>query len=53
MITGNKKTEKTYRAIEMNSSSSLKEFSLDRKKYYKKYILSEAVEDKEDRKSVV
>jgi hypothetical protein len=47
MITGNKKTEKTYRAIEMNSSSSLKEFSLDRKKYYKKYILSEAVEDKD------
>ena len=47
MITGNKKTEKTYRAIEMNSSSSLKEFSLDRKKYHKKYILSEAVEDKD------
>lgn len=46
-ITGTKKTEKTYRAIEMNSSSSLKEFSLDRKKYYKKYILAEAVEEKD------
>ncbi len=47
MISGTKKTEKTYRAIEMNSSSSLKEFSLDRKKYYKKYILAEAVEEKD------
>jgi len=47
MITGTKKTEASYRAIHWNSSSSLKEFSLDRKKYYKKYILSEAVEEKD------
>jgi len=47
MISGTKKTEASYRAVPMNSSSSLKEFSLDRKKYYKKYILSEAVEEKD------
>lgn len=41
------KTEATYRAIKTNSSSSLKEFSLDRKKYYKKYVLGETVEDKD------
>jgi hypothetical protein len=40
-------TEATYRAIKTNSSSSLKEFSLDRKKYYKKYVLGETVEDKD------
>lgn len=47
MITGAKKTEATYRAIVMNSSSSLKEFSMDRKKYYKRYILEERTEDKD------
>ena len=31
----------------MDSSSSLKDFSQDRKKYYKKYILGEKVEDKD------
>ena len=41
------RTEATYRAIKTNSSSSLKEFSLDRKKYYKKYVLGETVEDKD------
>ena len=47
MISGTKKTEASYRAVLMNSTSSLKEFSLDRKKYYKKYILSENVEEKD------
>ena len=42
------KTEATYRAIKMNSSSSLKEFSMDRKKYYKKYVLGETVEEKDN-----
>jgi hypothetical protein len=42
------KTEATYRAIKMDSSSSLKEFSMDRKKYYKKYVLGEAVEEKDN-----
>jgi hypothetical protein len=45
MIKGNLKTEASYRAIVMDSSSSLKEFSQDRKKYYRKYVLGEKVED--------
>jgi hypothetical protein len=47
MITGIKKTEAQYRAVDMDSSSSLKDFSLDRKKYYKKYIKGEKVEEKD------
>jgi hypothetical protein len=47
MIKGTTKTEAQYRAVEMDSSSSLKDFSQDRKKYYKKYILGEKVEDKD------
>ena len=45
MIKGSVKTEASYRAIVMDSSSSLKEFSQDRKKYYRKYVLGEKVED--------
>ena len=52
MIEGTKKTEKSYRAIVMNSSSSLKEFSLDRKKYHKKYVLGEKTEDKDTQAAV-
>ena len=47
MIKGVAKTEAQYRATPMDSSSSLKEFSTDRKKYYKKYFLGEKVEDKD------
>lgn len=47
MIKGKAKTEATYRANTLDSSSSLKEFSMDRKKYYRKYILGETVEDKD------
>lgn len=47
MIKGAPKTEAQYRAVRMDSSSSLKEFSQDRKKYYKKYFLGEKVEDKD------
>jgi len=47
MIEGKTKTEANYRAINLDSSSSLKEFSMDRRKYYKKYILGESVEDKD------
>lgn len=43
------RTEKEYRAVPMDSSSSLKEFSVDRKKYHKKYILGEKVEDDENK----
>ena len=45
MIKG--RTEKEYRAVNMDSSSSLKEFSVDRRKYYKKYILGENTEEKD------
>jgi hypothetical protein len=45
MIKGNLKTEASYRAIVMDSSSSLKEFSSDRKKYYRKYVLGEKIDD--------
>lgn len=41
-------TEAQYRAVDMDSSSSLKEFSIDRRKYRKKYILGEKVEEKEN-----
>lgn len=50
MITGKTKTqlEADYRAIDKDSSSSLKDFSQDRKKYYKKYVKGEKVEEKEN-----
>ena len=47
MIKGAVKTEAVYRAVMLDSSSSLKDFSLDRKKYYRKYVLGEDVEDKD------
>ena len=47
------RTEKEYRAVPMDSSSSLKEFSVDRKKYHKKYILEEKVEDDENKAAVM
>lgn len=48
MIQGKSKTEANYRAVLLDSSSSLKEFSMDRRKYYKKYVLSEEVAEKEN-----
>ena len=49
MIQGTAKTEAHYRAIYLDSSSSLKEFSTDRRKYHKKYILNEVVEDEDSK----
>jgi len=49
MIQGTSKTEAQYRAIYLDSSSSLKDFSMDRKKYHKKYILNEVVEDEDSK----
>lgn len=49
MINGPTKTEAQYRAVKMDSSSSLKEFSMNRKKYHKKYILNEAVEEEDNK----
>jgi len=48
MIKGEVKTEALYRSKAIDSSSSLKDFSMDRKKYYRKYILGETVEDKDN-----
>ena len=50
MIKGVNKTkeESKYRALEKDSSSSLKDFSIDRRKYYKKYVLHETVEEKDN-----
>lgn len=46
-ITGKSKTEANYRANMLDSSSSLKEFSMDRKKYYKKYVLGDTKDEDE------
>lgn len=48
MIQGTAKTEKNYRAIYLDSSSSLKDFSFDRKKYFRKYVMNEEVEEKDN-----
>lgn len=48
MIKGVVKTEANYRALMLDSSSSLKDFSMDRKKYHKKYIMNQVVEEKEN-----
>lgn len=50
MIKGINKTkeEAKYRAIPVDSSSSLKDFSMDRRKYYKKHYLRERVEEKDN-----
>lgn len=50
MIKGVNKTkeELKYRAIPKDSSSSLKDFSVDRRKYYKKHYLRETVDEKDN-----
>lgn len=48
MIKGVIKTEANYRALMLDSSSSLKDFSMDRRKYHKKYIMHQTVEEKEN-----
>jgi len=51
MIAG-KRTEAEYRKIPLDSSSSLKEFSLDRRKYKKRYIDGEKVEEEDSKASI-
>ena len=53
MIQGQSKTELNYRAIQTDSSSSLKDFSMDRKRYFKKYVLNELVEDKDNQAATI
>lgn len=48
MIQGETNTESKYRAIQTDSSSSLKDFSMDRKKYHRKYVLGEYIEEKDN-----
>ena len=48
MIQGTK-TEAVYRAVYLDSSSSLKDFSMDRKKYHRKYVLNEIIEDEDSK----
>lgn len=48
MIKGATNAEAIYRAKQIDSSSSLKEFSMDRKKYHRKYILGEYIEEKDN-----
>lgn len=50
----NQKTENEYRQINLNSSSSLKVFSDNKRKYYKQFVLNEKFEDDDevDNKSV-
>lgn len=52
-IGGVARTEATYRAVMLDSSSSLKDFCLDRKKYFKKYLMNEDVEDKDSQAAVM
>lgn len=46
-------TEKEYREMKFNSYSSLKDFSLDRRKYYRKWILKEKIKEKDSQASVM
>lgn len=47
-IQGKSKTEGNYRAVNLDSSSSLKDFSMDRKKYFRKYIKFETINERYD-----
>ncbi len=54
MIKGTiKKSEQEYRQVEQDSSSSIKDFATDRRKYYRKYILGEKVEFEETKATIV
>lgn len=55
MINGNKKVslEADYRNLQLDSSSSLKMFSLDRKKYYRVYVEGSKEQDEEETKASI
>lgn len=40
--------EERYRGVILDSSSSLKDFSMDRNKYYRKYVLGEEIEERDN-----
>jgi len=51
IIAQTQRSETEYRRLDIDSSSSLKDFADDRKKYYKKHIVGEIVEE-EDSKAI-
>lgn len=53
MIKGNLKTEAQYRAVQLDSSSSLKMFSENRRKYYKVYVLNEKPEEEDNKAATI
>lgn len=53
MIAGTTKTEANYRAIMLDSSSSLKDFDENRKKYYRKYIINEKIEEDDTKATTI
>lgn len=48
-----KKTEKQYRAIDIDSYSSLATFAKDRRQYHKKYFVGEPIDEDDDSKSIL
>ena len=53
MVHGITRSDKEYRKLPFDSSSSLKEFSLDRKKYQKRYILGEDIIEEDSKASII
>lgn len=54
MIQGTSKpTEAQYRELLLNSSSSLKDFATNRKKYYRRWVLNEDLEDEETKAMII
>ena len=49
MIKGNPNTERAYRNVLLDSYSSLKDFADDKKKYYKRYVEGQKVEEEENK----
>jgi hypothetical protein len=48
-----RRTEVEYRAIPTDSASTLKEFYMDPKKYFQKYVIGEPIEEEEDTRSTI
>src|SRR5690242_1692301 len=53
MIQGQTKDQQAYFDTELDSSSSLKVFSQDRRLYYKKYVERSKIEEEEDSKASI
>jgi len=55
MIQGEEKvkTEQDYRALMIDSSSSLKVFSMDRRKYYRMFIANEDIKDEKESQAIL